>query len=102
MFDEKMKKMLMGEASEMEQESAPIGEEEIMAKMQILEELRDQMAELMASKMQGDYDEMQKVTIAAKSPEGLEQGLEKAEEVVEKTEADFHDEEDEELEDEEY
>ena len=91
MFDKKLKKMFMG-GDEAPEQSSPISEEELMSKMQILEELRDQMADLMADKMQGHYGDMQKVTVAARSPEGLAEGLEKAEDVVSESGADFHDE----------
>lgn len=49
-----------------------------MAKMDALKELR----ELASKAMSDDMDEMQKVSVMAKDSEGLQEGLEKAKELL--------------------
>lgn len=60
-----------------------LDKKEIQAKIDVLQELMD-----MADGAEGDsiMDGLQKVTVAAKDKEGLKQGLEKAEEVLEGSE----------------
>lgn len=55
------------------------------SKMSMLKALRDEMSGLMKGELAGD--KMHEVQVASDSPEGLKEGLEKAEDVVEGVEA---------------
>lgn len=68
----KMKKMLggKGKLSDVEKE----------AKMNVVKALSDDMSSLLRDKLKG----LKKVTVASNSEEGLKEGLEKAEELLEK------------------
>lgn len=61
-----------------------------VAKLKLLEELSEKMAEMMMEKGSEEeslglpVDEMQKVTVAAKDPESLKEGLSTAEQLVAK------------------
>lgn len=52
------------------------------AKEEVLQELLNMAHDAMGSKFKNDMDEMQKVTVAAKDPEALQEGLAKAQEMV--------------------
>lgn len=55
----------------------------IEAKMKVLQELRDMMAQLMGDGMMKNHEEMRKVAVMAKDKPGLLEGLQKAEDIVE-------------------
>lgn len=59
----------------------PMNEKCIRAKMDVLEELIGKASDKAGDSITGD---LQKVTVAAKDKQGLEKGLEKAQEMVEK------------------
>jgi len=71
----KFKELLMKKAKE----GKMISPDKAKQKMSVLDELDDMMGGEMASKMKG----LKKVTVAAKDDEGLLEGLDKAEEVIE-------------------
>lgn len=52
------------------------------AKMKVLNELRSSMSDMMGNKMKSGMDGIQKVSVMAPNKEGLEKGLNKAEEIV--------------------
>lgn len=56
--------------------------DEIDAKMNVLENLRNHMSDMMADKMRGGHEQLQKVSIVAKNPTDLQKGLDKAKEMV--------------------
>lgn len=60
-----------------------LSEDDIASKKEVLSDLKSQMEEQMAEGLKG-MKGLKKVTVASDSPEGLKEGLEKAEEVVEK------------------
>ena len=97
-----MKKMmdLEGMLSE-KKEKKEMSKPESQAKMEVLQELMGMLEEQMGDSVKSGMDEMQKVTVAAPSMEGLAKGLEKAEDLVEKApmmaEASEEPEEDEEM-----
>jgi len=62
------------------QEGSELGDMEKQAKMSVVKDLRDTMAGEMADRLKGG---LKKVTVASDSPEGLKEGLEKAEDMVE-------------------
>lgn len=77
MMDE-LKKMMAkkaGKSEEMDQTA-------IEAKLDVIKELMEMAHAAMAGKVKGGLDEMHKVTVAAPDAEGLEEGLEMAEDVV--------------------
>lgn len=74
----KFKELLMKKAKE----GKTISPEKAKEKMSVLDELTGMMGGEMADKLKG----MKKVTVAAKDSEGLKEGLEKAEEVLEDSE----------------
>lgn len=80
-----MKKMmdLEGMLSD-KKESKDMSDREIQAKMEVLQELMEMLQDQQGNSVKSGLDEMQKVTVAAPSKEGLAEGLEKAEELVEK------------------
>lgn len=63
-------------------EGKVLSEDDIASKKEVLKDLKDSMGSQMSDKLKG----IKKVTVAADSPEGLEKGLEMAEEVVEGSE----------------
>ena len=73
-FLELMKKKLA------EQDGKPANPEKLKAKAGVVKDLMGSLKELMA----GDLKGLKKVTVASDSPEGLKEGLEKAEEIVDK------------------
>lgn len=77
-MDENMLKALMKKGKKRE-----MSDDERDAKLSVLKDLRDQAAGDMSEKMRG----LKKVTVAASDKEGLKKGLEKAEEIVEGSEA---------------
>jgi hypothetical protein len=62
------------------------------AKMSVLDEIEDILSQANASKL-NKLSDAKKVTVSADSPEGLLEGLEKAEEVVEASSGEMEDEE---------
>lgn len=72
MHDDKMMKMLKSKKGK--ELSAP----EKQAKMSVLKDLHEMASKAMGEKLQG----LKKVTVASDSKEGLEKGLEKAQELV--------------------
>ena len=74
MLDKKMLKAMMQDGDDSMMKS------KLKAKMDVLKELMDMADE---SETAGLMDDMQKVTVAAPDKEGLMEGLEKAEEVME-------------------
>ncbi len=72
-------KNLMQMLMNKEDEQPEMSDSDIMAKMEVLKELI-QMAEEAAGKGVGEG--LKKVTVASPSSEGLEQGLEKAQELI--------------------
>lgn len=54
------------------------------AKMELLKELRDMASGMMKEDLDGHLSGLKKVTVASDSQEGLKEGLEKAEDIVEK------------------
>lgn len=54
------------------------------AKLKMLERMKKMATEMMGGEMKNKLDGMKKVTVAAEDTEGLKEGLEKAEELVEK------------------
>lgn len=74
-MDAKMLKALLGK------EEKEGGDDRMSAKMDVLKELIE-MAD--AKETDGLIDGLQKITVAAPDKEGLEKGLEKAEEILEK------------------
>lgn len=69
----KMMEMMKGESSE-----GP-DMEKVKAKMGVIEDLRNEMSGMMGNRVK---DGLSKVEVSASDPEGLKEGLEKAEEVV--------------------
>lgn len=67
-------------------ESGKLSDEEAQAKMDVLQELMEMAHQAMGSKVKNGMDEMKKVSVMAPDKEGLEEGLEKAQELVEKPE----------------
>lgn len=53
------------------------------AKLKMLERMKKMATEMMGGEMKNKLDGMKKVTVAAEDTEGLKEGLEKAEEIVE-------------------
>lgn len=76
MMDKKMLKAMMMD----KEDKDPMMKKKLMAKMEVLKELM-QMAD--DSETAGLMDGMQEVTVAAPDKEGLEEGLEKAQEITE-------------------
>lgn len=74
MMEEKFKKLLEKKGS------AKLSKPEMEAKKSVLEELKKMISSSMGEKLHG----LKKVTVASDSEEGLEKGLEKAQELVEK------------------
>lgn len=75
---EMMSKMMNGESS-------THGDAHDKAKLEVLEELRDMAMSMMGDKVKSKLsplEEMKKVTVAAPDQEGLEEGLEAAQELV--------------------
>jgi len=68
-------------AKKMKEQKEPMPENRKEAKMSVLNELK----KLMDDKLAGDLKGLKKVTVASDSKEGLKEGLEKAEEVLEKS-----------------
>lgn len=93
-MDEMMKKLMMKKKGSMGQEPDA---ESLEAKIKVLEELRDMMAQLMGEKMRSGYDDMKKVSIMAPSEEGLEEGLDTAKSMVSEMPELEEDEEEEEM-----
>jgi hypothetical protein len=60
-----------------------MSEQEIQAKMDVVQELLQMAQEAMGSRVKSDMDEMQKVSVAAPDKESLLAGLEMASEVAE-------------------
>lgn len=56
---------------------------EIKAKMQALDELFNMASDMESDDIDSDLKGIKKVTVASNDPEGLKEGLEKAEEMVE-------------------
>lgn len=63
-------------------ESGSMDEKSMQAKEQVLMELIQEMQQILGSKMHGDMDSMQKVTVAAPDKDSLEAGLAKAQEMM--------------------
>lgn len=74
MHDEMLAKLLKKKKSD-----KVMSEPEKQAKMEVLKNLDEDMAKAMSEKLAG----LKKVTVASDSSEGLEQGLEKAKEMLE-------------------
>lgn len=74
-----LEKMLMKLKDKKEGDIDP---REMQAKEDVLQELLNMAHEAMGSKLKNGMDEMQKVTVAAKDPEALQEGLAKAQEMV--------------------
>ena len=75
-----LEKMLMSK-----KDKSKMSEQEVQAKMDVLMELMEMAKEALGSKVKSGMDEMQKVSVSAPDKEGLEEGLEKAQELVEKS-----------------
>jgi hypothetical protein len=80
MMDKKMMMKMMGKKDDEE-----MGMKK-NAKMEVLKELRKMASDMMAEDLKGG---MKKVTVAAKDEEGLKEGLEKAEDMLEERMGDF-------------
>ena len=74
-----MDKMAMHEDEGMGHESG-----ELEAKMEVLRQLHEMASELLAGEMDGPMPGMEKVEVMAPDEEGLEEGLEKAQELMKK------------------
>lgn len=73
-----LKKMMMKKA-----DKAPeMDQAAIEAKLDVIKELMQMAQATMAGKVKGGLDEMHKVTVMAPDQEGLAEGLDKAEDVV--------------------
>lgn len=77
-MDEMLKKLMKKKGREEEPDSSSME-----AKIKVLEELRDMMAQMMGDKMRNGYDEMKKVSVMAPDEKGLKAGLGQAQELVE-------------------
>lgn len=78
----KLEKMLSGK----EESDSQMSEEKMKIKKEMLEALMEHVKEAMKGRLLGDMGEMKKVSVMAPSQEGLEEGLEKAKEIVESSE----------------
>lgn len=67
-------------------ETGKMSEEEAQAKMDVLSELLEMAQSAMGSKVKNGMDSLKKVSVISDDKEGLEKGLEKAQELVEKPE----------------
>lgn len=74
-----LEKMLMSKNDK----NGKMSEQEIQAKMDVLMELMDMAKQALGSKVKSGMDEMQKVSVMAPDKEGLEEGLDKAQEILE-------------------
>lgn len=77
-MDDMMKKLLEKKMKS----GKKLSDSEKEAKMSVLKALKGSMDEVMADKVHG----MKKVSVMSDSPEGLKEGLEKAEDIVEESE----------------
>ena len=78
---ELMDQMAMQDDDSMEHESG-----ELEAKMEVLKQLHQMASELLSGEMDQPMDDMEKVEVMASDEEGLEAGLEKAQELMRKRE----------------
>lgn len=62
-----------------------MSEQEVQAKMDVVQELLQMAQEAMGSRVKHDMDEMQKVSVAAPDKESLLEGLEMAQDVAEES-----------------
>lgn len=91
-----LEKMLMkGQKSEGE-----MSKEHLEVKMEMLKELMEHAKKGMGDRVLGGLEGLKKVTVAAPSKEGLEEGLEKAQELLESEESPVMEESEEESEEE--
>lgn len=72
-----LEKMLMSK-----KDKGEMSKEDIQAKMDVLMELMQMAREAMGSKVKSGMDEMNKVSVMAPDKEGLEEGLDKAKELM--------------------
>jgi hypothetical protein len=72
-----LEKMLMSK-----KDKGEMSEQEMQAKMEVLQELLQMAQEAMGSKVKGGLDEMQKVSVMAPDKESLTKGLDLAKEVA--------------------
>lgn len=75
-----LEKMLMSK-----KDKSKMSDQEVQAKMDVLMELMEMAKDALGSKVKSGMDEMQKVSVSAPDKESLEEGLEKAQELVEKS-----------------
>jgi len=78
-----LEKLLMKGKKSGEEKLSP---DDIQAKMDVLMELLEMAKGAMGEKVKGDMEGMKKVTVAAPDKQGLEAGLEKAQELLPKME----------------
>lgn len=68
-----------------------LGPKEIKAKMSALEELYNMASDMESDDIDSDLKGIKKITVASNDGEGLEEGLEKAKEIVEEKESPLED-----------
>lgn len=73
----KLEKMLMGQ-----KEENKMSQKGMDVKMEMLKELMDAAKDGMKGKLLGEMEGMKKITVASPSQEGLEEGLDKAKELL--------------------
>lgn len=73
-----------------------MSEEQLQVKMEMLKELMDHAKKGMGDRVLGGLEGLKKVTVASPSQEGLEEGLEKAQELLQSKESPLMEEESEE------
>jgi hypothetical protein len=73
-----LKKLLMNK-----KDKQSLSDQEKQAKMEVLKELVQMAQEMLGGKVKSGMDEMNKVSVLADDKDGLKEGLEKAQEIVE-------------------